>query len=142
MKLVPFKKQQRDLFSGMPLFDDFLDKFFNEDLVDNSRLMAVDVLETEKEFKVMANLPGIPKEAINISLKENQLIIEANHEEKKEDKKANIIRSERYVGKYQRYISLPENCDTEDIKAKMDNGVLNLIIKKKEPSPKKQIAID
>ncbi|MCK9330414.1 MAG: Hsp20/alpha crystallin family protein [Candidatus Cloacimonetes bacterium] len=142
MKLVPFKKQNRDLFSGMPLFDDFLDKFFNDDIVGNAKLMAVDVMETDEEFKIMANLPGIQKKDVKISLKDNQLIIEAEHQEKVEDKKTNYIRSERYVGKYQRYISLPDNCDVENIKAKMENGVLNLEIKKKEPTPKKQITVE
>lgn len=142
MRLVPFKKQQQDLFSGLPLFDDFMDKFFNNEFIDNSKIMAVDVLETDKDFQVKANLPGVKKEDINISLKENQLIIEASHDEKKEEKKANIIRAERYVGKYQRYISLPDNCDVDNIKAKLENGVLNLTINKKEPTPKKEIIIE
>lgn len=142
MRLVPFKKQNKELMPSWPLFDDFLDKFFNEDLVNDSKIMAVDVVETENFFNIKANLPGIIKEKVKISLKENQLLIEASHEENKEEKSASVIRSERYSGKYQRYISLPDNCDGEKIKAKLENGVLDIQIPKKEPIPKKEIIIE
>ena len=138
MRLIPFRKQQREL---MPLFDDFIDKFFHEEFAEDSHLMAIDVLETEKDFLIRANLPGILKENVNISIKENQLILEACHEEKKIVNNECLIRSERYLGKYQRMISLPDICDSENIKAKLLHGVLELSIPKKEPTPKKKVEI-
>jgi len=142
MKLIPIRKE-KEMMPMWSLFDDFMDKFLNEDLTENSKIMAVDVLENDKAYEIKANLPGIPKEKVNISLKENQLIISASHEVSKEEKqKDTIIRSERFSGSYQRVISLSDNCDAENIKAKLDNGVLSLNIPKKEPSPKKEIVIE
>jgi len=142
MKLIPIRKE-KEMMPMWSLFDDFMDKFLNEDLTENSKIMAVDVLENDKAYEIKANLPGIPKEKVNISVKENQLIISASHEVSKEEKqKDTIIRSERFSGSYQRVISLPDNCDAENIKAKLDNGVLSLNIPKKEPSPKKEIVIE
>jgi len=142
MKLIPIRKE-KEMMPMWSLFDDFMDKFFNEDLTENSRIMAVDVLENDKNYEIKANLPGISKDKVSISIKENQLIISASHEVSKEEKqKDTIIRSERFSGSYQRSISLPDNCDTENIKAKLDNGVLSLNIPKKEPIPKKEIIIE
>jgi len=142
MKLIPVKKE-KDILPVWSLFDDFMDRFFNEEITDNSRIMAVDVLENSNEFKIKANLPGIPKENASISVKDNQLIINAHHEKSSEEsEKGSIIRSERFTGTYQRIINLPENCDTENVKAKMENGVLLLTIPKKEVRPKKEIVIE
>lgn len=142
MKLIPVRKE-KDYLPVWSLFDDFMDRFFNEELTENSRIMAVDVIENEKEFKIKANLPGIPKENTNISVKDNQLIINAHHETTNEEKeKGSVIRSERFTGTFQRIISLPDNCDVENIKAKMENGVLMLLIPKSEVKPKKEIIIE
>ncbi len=142
MKLVPFKKE-RELFPTLSLFDDFVNRFFNDNSRDDSRLMAVDVVETEKTFVVKANLPGINKDNIKISVQDNQLQLEAHYEENHEEKKSGtVIRSERYVGNYQRYITLPENCDSNNIKAALSDGVLTLNIPKMEPKPKKLITVE
>ena len=141
MKLIPLRKE-KELMPSWSLFDDFIEKFFNDDFSENSRLMAVDVIENDHEFTVKANLPGISKDKINISIKNNQLVISANQEYNKEDKEnGTIIRSERFSGSYQRSINLPDVCDHDNIKAKMENGVLILNIPKKEPTPKKEIII-
>ncbi|MCB5250404.1 MAG: Hsp20/alpha crystallin family protein, partial [Candidatus Cloacimonetes bacterium] len=59
-----------------------------------------------------------------------------------EKDKDTIIRTERYSGSYQRSISLPENANADNIKAKFENGVLSLTIPKREPTPKKEITIE
>ena len=142
MKLIPLRKE-KDFMPIWSVFDDFMDRFFNEDITENSKLMAVDVVENENEFKVMANLPGVQKENVKVTMKENQLMIEAHHEVKKEETDhGTIIRAERFTGNYQRIINLPDNCQSDAIKAKLENGVLQLIIPKKEPVPKKEIVIE
>ena len=142
MKLIPLRKE-KDFMPIWSVFDDFMDRFFNEDFTDNSKLMAVDVAENEKEFKVKANLPGVQKENVKVTMKDNQLMIEAHHEAKKEESEhGTIIRAERFTGNYQRIINLPDNCQSDAIKATLENGVLQLIIPKKEPSPKKEIIIE
>ena len=142
MRLIPLKNVQRDIMPSWSLFDDFIDKFVHDDFVNESKLMAVDVIENTIAFKIVANLPGVKKENIIISIKENQLIIEAHHEEKNTKNQESMLRIERYQGKYQRLFTLPDNCDKDNITANIENGVLVLNIKKKEPIPKKIISIE
>lgn len=141
MRLIPWEKEKK-LMPNLSLFDDFVDRFFHEDILDNSRIMAVDVIENERDFMIKANLPGINKEEIKVSLKENQLSIEVQQKLEKEEKQGTTLRSERYIGNYHRYVLLPENCDAEAIKAKLADGVLTLNIPKIEPKPKKEITVD
>ena len=142
MRLIPYKKQQNSNLSSWLLFDDFFNKFFHDDYIENTRLMAVDVIENKDNFIVKANIPGIEKKDINISIKENKLIIEASHEMKNAQNGESMIRCERYLGKYQRIISLPDSTACDKIKAKLENGVLELLIPKKEPAPMKNIVIE
>ena len=120
------------------LFDEFLPSVQAEKV----SAMALDMTESDDQYQVYANLPGIKKENVNIHLQENQLVIEAKHEEKKEANEHNIIRNERFWGSYQRCISFPQNADVDNIKAKLENGVLNLTIPKKETKAKKEITIE
>ena len=79
---------------------------------------------------------------MKISVHDNQLMIEAKCEQSKEETKGTVYRCERYSGSYRRNLLLPENSDLAKISAKMEDGVLKLIIPKKEPSPQKEIVID
>ena len=144
MKLVPYRKTDyRPMSNMLSLFDDFFNRVYEDESSDeNYRAMALDIVEHEKEFEILANLPGFKKENIKISVHENQLLIEANTSEKKEEKQGTIYRCERYSGAYRRSLLLPENAEIAKITAKMEDGVLMLSIPKREPSPKKEISID
>ncbi len=127
----------------LSIFDDFFNRAFEEESSeDNFRSMAMDIVEHEKEFELLANLPGFKKENVKISVHDNQLMIEAKCEQSKEENKGTVYRCERYSGSYRRNLLLPENSDLAKISAKMEDGVLKLIIPKKEPSPQKEIVID
>jgi len=104
--------------------------------------MAIDIVELDKEFQIMANLPGLKKEDIKISVHDNQLQIEAICSGSKEEKQGTMYRCERYRGSYRRTLALPENAAISKISAKMEDGVLKLVVPKKEPSPKQEITIE
>lgn len=145
MKIVPYRKTNeiRPMSNMLSLFDDFFNRVFEEDSSeDNFRAMAMDITEHEDNFQILANLPGLKKDNVKISVHDNQLMIEAVCDEKKEEKKGTVYRCERYSGSYRRNLMLPENADINKISAKMDDGVLDLTIPKKEPSPKKDIVIN
>ncbi len=145
MKIVPYRKGQelRPMGTMMSIFDEFFNRAFDEDAADdNFRSMAMDIVEHEKEYEILANLPGFKKENIKISVHDNQLLIEAKCAENKEETKGTVYRCERYSGSYRRNLLLPENSDLGKISAKMEDGVLTLLIPKKEPSPQKEIVID
>ncbi|HHE38471.1 MAG TPA: Hsp20/alpha crystallin family protein [Candidatus Cloacimonetes bacterium] len=137
------RKNTRDYWPIRTAFDRFFNNFFLEDDEDqeNVRSMAIDLVENDKDYEVVANLPGIKKDNIKVSLNENELVIEAKQEEKKEEKKGSYYRCERYSGNYRRSIALTDQCDADSIKAKYEDGVLTLSIPKKEPVPAKEIKI-
>jgi HSP20 family protein len=145
MKLVPYRRINdiRPMSNMLSLFDDFFNNVFEEESSeDNFRAMALDITEHDKEFSILANLPGFKKENVKISVHDNQLMIEAVCNEKKEENKGTVYRCERYSGSYRRNLMLPENADINAINAKMEDGVLRLTIPKKEPSPKQEIVIN
>jgi HSP20 family protein len=143
MKIVPYTKNHefKPMMSMLNMFDDFFNRAFEEDSDNNFKAMALDIVEHEKEFELMANLPGFKKENVKISVHDNQMLIEAKCEDKKEEKKGTVYRCERYSGSYRRNLYLPENADTAKIQAKMEDGVLKLTIPKKEATPQKEIVI-
>ncbi len=125
------------------LFDDLFDDFPFRSLenVDRKlygkragREMLTDVKEHEDHYEVEIDLPGFKKEEISIELNEGYLTITASKglDEKQEDKKGKLVRQERYAGVLQRSFYVGEQMAQEDIKAKYENGVLNLTLPKKE----------
>jgi len=144
MKLVPYTRNHefKPMMSMMNLFDDFFNRVYEEESDNNFKAMAMDIIEQDKEFELLANLPGFKKEDVKISIQDNQLVIEATCDTKKEEKKGTMYRCERYSGNYRRTLYLPENADVSKIQAKMENGVLRLSIPKKEAAPQKEIVIN
>jgi HSP20 family protein len=144
MKLVPYRRNAeiRPMSNMLSLFDDFFNRVYEDEASDdNFRAMAMDIMEHDKEFEILANLPGFKKEDVKISVHENQLLLEATCNTKKEENVGTMYRCERYSGSYRRNLLLPDNADIGKITAKMEDGVLRLSIPKKEPSPKQEISI-
>ncbi len=135
-------RRNRNLFPMMSsMFDDFLSNAFSDEQSESNRMMPMDIHEREKEFVVKANLPGIKKDNIKVSVHDNELVIEGKQEAEKTDKDDTVYRYERFKGDYRRAISLPEVCDLDKVQAKLEDGVLNLTIPKKAPTPAKEIKI-
>jgi len=102
----------------------------------------VDVADTEKSLTFHAELPGLTKEDVKISVTDGNMLTirgEKKREEKTEEK--NFLRVERSWGSFTRSFALPDNLDTDSISASFDNGVLNIEIAKKEPAKPKELEI-
>ena len=98
-------------------------------------LMKTDVRESKDGFEVDIELPGFKKEDINLSLEDGFLHIAAAKglvKEEKDKESGRVIRRERYSGNLSRCFYVGEDMKEEDIKAKLDSGVLKLTIPKKE----------
>jgi len=143
MRLPLMRRDERQVNSRpvRSLIDDFLDNAFFESDYSDTKLMVMDVIEREKEFILTANLPGIKKEDIKVYIDGDNLVIEAKRKEEKEEKSETMYRCERYRGDYRRVFSVPDNWDYEDIKAKYEDGVLNLTVPKKAQKPEKEIML-
>jgi len=94
--------------------------------------MRCDVIEEDNDYKLLANLPGFNKDEIDISLKEDVLKVSATHKTNEDEEKKNYIRRERTTTSYERSFRV-ENVGPQDIKASYENGVLTVVIPKKEP---------
>ena len=126
---MPVRRTQNWLPS---IFNDFFD---NDWMVRaNATAPAINVFETEKEYKVELAAPGMTKEDFNVHIDEdNNLVIsmEKKVENKEEDKKeGRYLRREFSYSKFQQTMILPDNVDKEKIAAQVENGVLNISLPK------------
>jgi len=98
--------------------------------------MQLDMKETPKELILKADVPGVPKKDINVSVEEGILTISAHHEQEKTGDDDIMHWCERNVGHVSRSVKLPDNIDIKKIKATQTDGVLQITmpkIEKKEP---------
>jgi HSP20 family protein len=134
--LVPFNRRRKDLMStGFEDFQNMLDDFFAEDWPRPRSLMKdtfkIDVKEDDNEYMVEAELPGMTKEDVSLSIEDGRLSISVNKEEVKEDQdQKNYIHRERRYTSMQRNVFLAEAAD-EGITAKLKDGVLMITVPKK-----------
>lgn len=104
--------------------------------------MKIDVSEEDKSYLIKAEIPGVKKDDIHVSLDGNQVSISAEVKKEKEEKEGKkVIRSERYYGNVYRSFTLGQDVDSSAAKAKYADGVLELTLPKKPGSAIKELAI-
>ena len=114
----------------------------SETALPGMKLPKVDVIDREAEVLVKAELPGVDKKDIDISVGEDSLTIrgETRHEEKEE--KGDYYRSEITRGSFSRTVALPATVDAAGAKAAMDNGVLEITLPKVEKAKRRSIPVN
>jgi HSP20 family protein len=126
--------------STKPLFNGFLDEFFNRslgDFVGNDTLPyqpAVNVVESENAFKVSLAAPGFDKQDFEVKVEQDLLTISGKHEAKTQETSERFTRREFSVASFSRSFKLPKTVNQEAIAAVYENGILNVTIGKKEES--------
>jgi HSP20 family protein len=100
-----------------------------------------DIYETEKEVVVKAELPGLKKEDVQVSIDNNLLSIHGERKFEEETKKENYYRVERSYGEFLRTFTLPAFVDATKINAEFKDGILTLNLPKKEEAKPKQIEV-
>ena len=104
--------------------------------------MKMDVREDDNTYTVHAEIPGVKKEDISVSIDGNQVSISAEVKSHKEEKQGEkVLRSERYYGKVYRAFSLAQEVDQESAKAKYENGVLELTLPKRAATATRKLAV-
>jgi len=93
---------------------------------------AVNTREASDAYYIEVDLPGVKKEDVDVSIDKNVLTISGKRETTQEVKEDDYYRVESAYGKFSRSFSLPENVDTEKIKASSEDGVLEIVIPKQE----------
>ena len=126
------------------LRDSLFDNIFFPYEHKESNMMKTDIKENENDYELQVEVPGVNKENISIDYENGYVTIAAktNKSKDEKDKEGNYIRRERYSGSYSRSYYVGK-VDRESIKAKLDNGVLSIIVPKaKAEEQKKAIAIE
>lgn len=128
-------------------FDDFFRGFFVRPIEMGKSFetpdMKVDVKEQDNAFVIHAEMPGIKKEDIHVTVDGPVVSISAERKEEKEEKEGGrVLRSERYFGKVSRSFNLGQDIDDAAAKAKFENGVLELTLPKKAIAQTRRLAIE
>jgi HSP20 family protein len=102
----------------------------------------MDVTENDKEYQVLAELPGVKKEEISITISGNEVAVsaEVKHERDVESGET-VLRAERYYGKIQRGFALGQEVDEATARARYNDGVLELTLPKKTVAAAKRLAV-
>lgn len=106
----------------------------------------IDISEDEKSIYLNAEIPGIAKDDIKLTINDDNVLIlkgEKKRENKSEEQneQSSFIRMERSFGEFTRSFMLPENINKDSISAKFDNGILMVTLEKKEPEKPKEIEV-
>lgn len=139
----PFSLSRLDPFGDI---DDLFKGFFVRPMLlegePRMQMIKVDVKEDDNTYTIHADIPGVKKEDIHVSIEGNQVSISAETRVEKEEKKGEkVLRSERYVGKVARSFTLPNEVDDAKAEARYTDGVLELTLPKKAASAAKKLAI-
>jgi HSP20 family protein len=126
------RREINDLF-------DFSTPLQSRGLFDRMVAPAIDVIETDEGFTIMADLPGMDAKSIDISIASNVLTIQG--EKKSPERKGEVYRSETWEGRFQRTISLPGDVDSNEVNATYRNGVLEVTVAKREEAKARQITV-
>ncbi len=133
----PFNELVDDLFNGF-----LVRPVAYEGLGDVLPRMKVDVAEKNGAYKVTAELPGVKKEDIQVSIDGAQVTLSAEVKQEKETSQdERVLHTERVFGKVSRSFTLPQELDEAKAEAKFRDGVLELTLPKKAEAARKQISI-
>jgi HSP20 family protein len=102
---------------------------------------AADITETETEYLVKAELPGVKREDVKVTQEDGVLTIEGERKYEKEEKGEKAHRVERFYGTFSRSFSLPDDADAKAIRAETKDGVLNVHIPKVKGEKTKPVQI-
>ncbi|KJV55779.1 hsp20/alpha crystallin family protein [Orientia chuto str. Dubai] len=119
-------------------FSSFPSSLFYEDKSLSPRL---DISETDTEYNLEIELPGVKQQDVDLKIDNNVLTIQGHKGEQSEEKEKNYCMRERYYGSFKRSISLPSNIDENNIGATFNHGILHIKIAKKEQNKARKIEI-
>ena len=134
----------RDFFHANRMnrwFDGFFDGNGDEDATMIRWRPAVDIEESENEFTVAAELPGMTKDDIELTIKDNILTLKGEKKTQTEKKDGEVYLSERCFGSFQRSFNLSNGVDAGKVKAEFKDGILTIHLPKVEEAKPKTVEI-
>jgi len=141
MSLIP--KRERERFFAPDVFDRFFADTYPMSLFGEKEewIPAFDVNETDREYVVTAELPGIDTKNLEVTLSEGLLTVKGEKRQEHEEKHGNYHRVERRYGAFHRSFKIPGKVKADKIDANYKDGILRLTLPKSEESEIKKIAV-
>jgi HSP20 family protein len=154
--LIPWKRETAPAETEQDPFIAFrndVDRMFDDFFGSRARGLApwegrwagfdpkVDVIETDSEVKVAAELPGLAAKDVHVTVTRNVLSIKGEKKDEREEKGKNWTRTERSYGAFERAIALPQSTDTERAEAAFEKGVLTITFAKTDEGRAAKIAV-
>ncbi len=145
--LIPFSRRHNEIAGKEPftfgnLFEElFNDSFFLPAIFQGGGSMKADIRETEKDYIIEAELPGIRKEEIKLDFTDDTLTIKVERNDQQNEEKESYIRKERRYGSFSRSFYV-ENVKHEDVSAKYEDGILKVTLPKAAENKSKKRSID
>ncbi len=131
-----------------PDFDTLVDRFFRRDYpfaeregLETTWSPNLDMTETDEEYLIRLEVPGIPRENLDVTLDANVLTLSGRREVVKDEENEKFVWHEREEGRFMRSMRLPTTVVEDKIKASVENGVLMVHLPKAEPAVKSRILI-
>ena len=124
------------------LIDETLSRFRKEEVIRGGWSPPVDILERGSEVVLKIDLPEVSQNEIDIKVEGSTLIIQGERRFIKETPEENYIQIERPYGTFRRIFNLPKMIDQEGIKASYKDGVLRVVLPRKQETPPKQIILE
>jgi len=146
MNITPWRKRElaEDPFH---LLSDEMDELFDFPLsrfalTEGNWAPAIDISDSKNHVVIKADIPGMTKEDIKVSVEEGALVIKGEKKAEHETKENNFVRIERSYGSFYRAIPLPKGVDAKNVNATYKDGVLELTLPKTEEAKPKQINVE
>jgi HSP20 family protein len=136
-----------DILSMQREINRMFDSFFRGGLAEETALAptawtpAVDIAEHDEEYVVKMEIPGVDKNDVKITMRDNVLTVSGEKKNEKESKGSNYHRIERSVGAFERSFALPSSVKADSIDAVFKDGILKITLPKSEEAKPKQIEV-
>jgi HSP20 family protein len=140
-EITPFRDFERMRRDMDRMWDSFFERGTLRGKEGREWLPSLDVAETKNEIVVKAEVPGLDPKDIDISLSDGLLTIKGEKKQEREEKEENYHLVERSYGSFTRSIRLPNEVQSDKIKASYKNGVLKVVLPKSEEAKKKEVKI-
>ena len=143
MRFEPFREMARVQDELNRIFDDRLWRRGQgyEELSSGGFLPPVDVWEDQEVLSLTAELPGIDPKDVDVHVENGVLTVKGERKLEREDRKDNYLRIERAYGAFTRSFTLPSTVDSEKVKAEFKNGLLRVLIPKREETKPRSIKV-
>ncbi len=143
LQLVPSRRGYLSLIPELDLFDRFFDDLPLPSLFSEGKVLspAFDISETEKEYVITGEIPGIDVKELDVTLLDGILTVKGEKKQEKEEKDEDYHQVERHYGSFERSFRIPEKVKADELEATYKDGILKIFLPKSEASEVKKIEV-